>query len=526
MFWQLKIDVDPGERVIVTDKGRLLSVLTAGEHRLSTMGKDIKTFKEVSDTLQVSWSGLAQALRYQRELAEQLWHVVDVPDGHIALVWHRYQPLQVLQGGQVHAFWRPEQGELNIKVLPKQQYWLDEVLQQELLNQAVLPKPLKAYTVNVDERLFVLVQGRLERVLARGQYVLNLDDSTLKVLFAKNQPRLYADTAQLDAWAADDAALIAAHFECVQAPENEVVLCNYQHGLQHIVKPNTRTYFWKNEQEPLLKERISIPADLQLDARTLTQFQAADYQKRPELNALVQSIDVPEQHQAIVSIDHQHPRILDAGKYYFWRLYQDLSWKIVDLRLQTVEVSGQELLSADKVTIRVNVVCHYQVVDSALWVSQYANATDYVYRELQFAVRAVVGSRSIDELLADKQAVDEALVEHMVNKHIAGITIDSMGLKDIILPGEIRQILTKVVEAEKSAQANNIRRREETAATRSLLNTARVMEENPTALRLKELETLEKVTEKIDKISVFGGLDGVLNGLINIQAPNQNNPSK
>jgi regulator of protease activity HflC (stomatin/prohibitin superfamily) len=74
-----------------------------------------------------------------------------------------------------------------------------------------------------------------------------------------------------------------------------------------------------------------------------------------------------------------------------------------------------------------------------------------------------------------------------------------------------------VVEAEKIAQANNIRRREETAATRSLLNTARVMEENPTALRLKELETLEKITEKIDKISVFGGLDGVLNGLINIQ---------
>ena len=72
---------------------------------------------------------------------------------------------------------------------------------------------------------------------------------------------------------------------------------------------------------------------------------------------------------------------------------------------------------------------------------------------------------------------------------------------------------------EKSAQANNIRRREETAATRSLLNTARVMEENPTALRLKELETLEKVTEKIDKISVYGGLDGVLKGLINIQQP-------
>jgi len=59
--------------------------------------------------------------------------------------------------------------------------------------------------------------------------------------------------------------------------------------------------------------------------------------------------------------------------------------------------------------------------------------------------------------------------------------------------------------------------REETAATRSLLNTARVMEDNPTALRLKELETLEKVTEKIDKISVFGGLDGVLKDLVKIR---------
>ena len=91
-------------------------------------------------------------------------------------------------------------------------------------------------------------------------------------------------------------------------------------------------------------------------------------------------------------------------------------------------------------------------------------------------------------------------------------TVESVGVKDIILPGDMKAILTEVVEAEKSGQANVIRRREETAATRSLLNTAKVMEGNPVALRLKELETLEKVTEKIDKISVFGGLDGVAQG--------------
>jgi regulator of protease activity HflC (stomatin/prohibitin superfamily) len=94
-----------------------------------------------------------------------------------------------------------------------------------------------------------------------------------------------------------------------------------------------------------------------------------------------------------------------------------------------------------------------------------------------------------------------------------------VGVKDVILPGEMKVILNQVVEAEKIAQANLIRRREETAATRSLLNTARLMDDNPTLLRLKELETLEKVTEKIDKLTVFGGLDGVLKDVVRIQVP-------
>ncbi|MCB1810388.1 MAG: slipin family protein, partial [Candidatus Competibacteraceae bacterium] len=90
-------------------------------------------------------------------------------------------------------------------------------------------------------------------------------------------------------------------------------------------------------------------------------------------------------------------------------------------------------------------------------------------------------------------------------------------VKDIILPGEMKTILNQVVEADKAAQANVIRRREETAATRSLLNTARLMDENPTLLRLKELEALEKVTGKIDKLTVFGGLEGVLSGLVSLR---------
>ena len=98
-----------------------------------------------------------------------------------------------------------------------------------------------------------------------------------------------------------------------------------------------------------------------------------------------------------------------------------------------------------------------------------------------------------------------------------GLELGSIGVKDIILPGEMKAILNRVVEAEKEAQANLIRRREETAATRSLHNTAKMLEQSPVLLRLKELETLERVTERIDKLTVFGGLDAVLNQLVKIR---------
>jgi regulator of protease activity HflC (stomatin/prohibitin superfamily) len=88
-------------------------------------------------------------------------------------------------------------------------------------------------------------------------------------------------------------------------------------------------------------------------------------------------------------------------------------------------------------------------------------------------------------------AIDREVAAHLGDRFAdIGIAVKSVGVKDIILPGDMKELLGKVVAAEKAAQANVIRRREETNATRSLLNTAKVMESNAVALRLKELETL------------------------------------
>lgn len=143
----------------------------------------------------------------------------------------------------------------------------------------------------------------------------------------------------------------------------------------------------------------------------------------------------------------------------------------------------------------------------------------FLYQELQFGLRSIVGTRSLDALLEDKGGIDVGIAEYIRQKTSDyGIKVESVGVKDIILPGEIKAILSKVVEAEKSAQANVVRRREETAATRSMLNTAKVMEDNPVALRLKELEVLERIAEKIERINVNGSLDSILTELIRIKS--------
>jgi regulator of protease activity HflC (stomatin/prohibitin superfamily) len=153
-----------------------------------------------------------------------------------------------------------------------------------------------------------------------------------------------------------------------------------------------------------------------------------------------------------------------------------------------------------------------------LVISSLGDYKDFIYKEIQFALRAAIGSKTLDGLLENKNETDEQILGYMRKKAaVQGIEMVSLGIKDLILPGEIKTMLGKVVEAEKAAQANVIRRREETAATRSLLNTSKVMEDNPVALRLKELETLEKITEKIDRISVYGGLESLLKQITSLK---------
>jgi regulator of protease activity HflC (stomatin/prohibitin superfamily) len=159
----------------------------------------------------------------------------------------------------------------------------------------------------------------------------------------------------------------------------------------------------------------------------------------------------------------------------------------------------------------------FQVVDALQAKQSVKDYAEHLYRVLQLAVRQTLGRRALDEILAEKVDIDEKVAADVRHEMAAfGVRVGAIALKDVILPGDMREILNQVVTAEKQAQANLIRRREETAATRSLLNTAKLMENNPLLVRLKELETLEKIAEKVEKITV-GGFDALLSDLVTIR---------
>ena len=112
-------------------------------------------------------------------------------------------------------------------------------------------------------------------------------------------------------------------------------------------------------------------------------------------------------------------------------------------------------------------------------------------------MRYIVSQQTLDNLFAGKEPLGEALAERVRPRLVEfGIEIVTCGLKDIILPGEIKALLTKAVEAERAAQASLITAREELAATRCQLNTAKLIDENPAILKLKELQVLSELAKK------------------------------
>jgi len=255
-----------------------------------------------------------------------------------------------------------------------------------------------------------------------------------------------------------------------------------------------------------------------VDARKV-RFQHPDFKpivRSPHATQVLDICIVDHNHVGVSFQDGEYVETLPPGEYAFWRNVATSKMGKVDLGEQTIDVAGQEIMTADKVTLRMNAVVTYRIVDARQAVTVSDGAVQSLYREAQLALRAVVGTRDLDTFLTEKDAVTSDF-EEAVRRRASelGLEIISVGVRDIITAGRNEGFDDKVTEAKKAAEANLIVRREETAAMRSQANTAKVLADNPTLMRLRELEVLEKVATS-GKLSVVLGEKGLADRVVNL----------
>ena len=368
--------------------------------------------------------------------------------------------------------------------------------------------------VKEGERALLTRDGRTVRVLGPGRHrivdplrrcAVEVFDAMEKVFPLERYRALKAERPDL----AD------ALFAVVETRENEVGLVRLDGRVRFLVRPWTTDVYWKVATRVEF-ELIDTAAQPRLTGQRTALF--ASFRHALWTEAVV------ENHEAgLLYLDGRFVERLAPGKHAFWTVNRKVEVRRVDLRPQAVEITAQEMLTKDRIALRVTLTAFRQVADPERAAEAVAEVDGWLYRLVQFAIREAVAARTLDEVLQAKGALDQELRDKVrARLEGTGIVVTELGVKDVILPGEVRELVNKVVEAERLAKANLIRRQEETAATRSLLNTAKLMEENPLLLRLKELESLERLVEKVGRIDLHAGegqgLDALLTRLVRLKA--------
>lgn len=290
---------------------------------------------------------------------------------------------------------------------------------------------------------------------------------------------------------------LASLLEIIEVADNEIALY-FVNDIFKEVLTTGRYAFWKGYvKNTFVKVDLSkvyiteqIPQALLENAKIrmyVRRFQVANFEK------------------GLLFVNGIFAKELTAGTYYFWNNAISVEVKTADTRKQQLEISGQELLTKDKAGLRINFFVSYQVTNIFKALVDNKDFEKQLYVLMQLALRAFIGGFTLDELLARKDTIAKEILENVQAKiNALGLVVADAGIRDVILPGDMKEIMNQVLVAEKKAQANSIMRREETASTRSLLNTAKLMEENEMLWKLKEMEYVEKIADKIGEITISG----------------------
>jgi regulator of protease activity HflC (stomatin/prohibitin superfamily) len=211
------------------------------------------------------------------------------------------------------------------------------------------------------------------------------------------------------------------------------------------------------------------------------------------LSALVRRTTVLEYERGLRYVRGRYHALLGPGQY--WTIPLFVTLRKVDVRPRFVTVPGQEVLSADGVTLKLSLAAGFEVADPARAVNGVQNFQEALYLELQVALREIVGSVDVDTLMAGRPDLSKRLMEAVEPRARAyGLRLLSANLKDLMFPGKLRETFAQVVSARKEGLAALEKARGETAALRNLANAARLVEANPSLMQLRLVQVLGQST--------------------------------
>lgn len=258
---------------------------------------------------------------------------------------------------------------------------------------------------------------------------------------------------------------------------------------------------------------------------------------------------VPEAHVGLLYEDGRFVRTLAPGKHAMRRGWFDDTKRavtLVDIRERSLTIKGQEILTADKVALRITVLCYFMVKDAPAAMHNVTSYEERIYEDVQLAVRRFLATSRLEGILRDRNEISQAVQDDVRGTAARyGVEILRADVKDLVFPGNLREIMNQVLETERRAEAKLIQARKdaeaskiqadaENEATRLRLEAqkeqiritadaedlrarmrlaqeveqAKAAREHPALLRLRELEALGRMAESGGKFVV--GLRGAL----------------
>lgn len=251
---------------------------------------------------------------------------------------------------------------------------------------------------------------------------------------------------------------------------------------------------------------------------------------------------VPESFIGLLYEDGAFVRLLNPGRHSFemgwwtkmWsRLQVQREVKLIDMRERSLTIKGQEILTADKVAIRVSLLVYFRVQNAENAMHNVSSYEERIYEDVQLAARRFLASRDLDAILSDRNEISDAVrIDVSGAASSYGVEILRADVKDLVFPGNLREIMNQVLETERRAEAKLIEARKDAEAKQvksqaehqamlqqleaeriqvrisaeaeqerarihlqTEIEQARVLTEHPILLRLRQIEALQEMAK-------------------------------